>query len=77
MYAGSMAEGGRDPGIQSDTASEAEQHSSPLDTIGSMSQSLMDLHPPKQRDHALAERHVITSVSDGVRLSFLLNVRSA
>jgi len=49
MYAGLMAEGGRDPGVQSDTASETEEHSSPVDTMGSMTQSLMNLRPPKQR----------------------------
>ena len=49
MYAGSMAEGGRDPGVQSDTPSETEEHSFPLDTMRSMTQSLMDLRPPKQR----------------------------
>jgi len=57
-----MAEGGRDPGVQSDIASETEEHSSPLDTIGSMTQSLMDLRPPKQRG-SLAGRKACRRIS--------------
>ena len=62
MYAGSMVEGGHDPGVQSDTASEEAEHSSPLDTIGSMTQSLTDLDPPKKqrgsRAGKKARRHI-------------------
>jgi len=44
-----MAEGEQDPGVQSDPESETEEHASPLDTMGSMTQSLMEIRPPKQR----------------------------
>ena len=49
MYAGLMGEGGRDPDVQSDPASETEEHSSPLDTLDSMTQSLMEIRPAKRR----------------------------
>ena len=47
MYAGTMAEGGFDPRVQSDTEA-MECDASPLDTMGSMTQSLTE-EPPRQK----------------------------
>ena len=58
-----MAEGGHDPGVQSDTASEDIEHSSPLDTIGSMTQSLSDLEPPKKQRGSCAGKKVRRGIS--------------
>jgi len=66
MYVGFMAEGGRDESVQSDPASETEEHTSPLDTLGSMTQSLMAVHRSSEV-HALAAKCAIATISDGVR----------
>jgi len=47
MYAGTMAEGGSDPRVQSDPE-DMETDESPLDTMGSMTQSLTE-EPQKQK----------------------------
>jgi len=49
MYAGLMAEGGRELEVQSDPETEMEDHSSPLDSLDTMSQSLMETRPAKTR----------------------------